>query len=328
MPEFAHVWPLALVPLVLLLGRRRSPPGPLAARALFHPEARLIAGLAGSRPARDPDWPVRIALIAALLALAGPRLTFESTPETRPGRNIVLAIDVSGSMRALTETMLDGEPASRLDLVRAVSKRLVRERPDDRFGIVTFADEAVVYLPLSDDNALAERLLDDLGPGLVGERTALGDAVALACRLLGTMAGRSRLLLIFSDGRNTAGTMSPTLARRLAEALDVRIYAIGVGRPGPALFPRGPAKRPLTAELAPDTATLSALAEGTGGRRFEADDLEGLESIMETIDREATDPLPRASETVADDRLVDGLLVLSLLALGVAVWRETRTEPR
>ncbi len=185
MPEFEHAWLLVLVPIVLFMGRGRAVRGPFADKALFHPDARGIVELAGRRGAMRNDRLRRIALAVSLLALAGPRLTFGTAPETRPGRNIVLAIDVSGSMRAATRTLQDGEVTSRLAIVRSVSRRLVRERPEDRFGIVAFADEAVVYLPLSDDSALAGRLIDELGPGMIGERTALGDAIALGCRLFG-----------------------------------------------------------------------------------------------------------------------------------------------
>ena len=327
MPEFDHLWPLLVIPFAWLAACRSSIPERPAVRALYLPQAGRLASLPATPRGPWRGWPRALVLTLILLALSAPHRVDERTAGGS-GRAIVLAIDVSGSMRALSDSRADGQALSRLDLVRSVGRRLVARHPGDRFGIVTFADEAIVYLPLTDDTRLVGRLLDELGPGMLGERTALGEGIALACRLFDGVDTPGRAVILFSDGRNTTGALSPAMGRRIAQAMKIPVYAIAIGRSGKVAFPQGPVAPPVAAELPPDPDTLAAIARTTGGRVFAVNDLDRLDAVIDRIDRRE---LATGDSTRDEHGPVASpwLLLASLALLLYEAWRhEWSVAPR
>ncbi len=313
-PQLLWLLPVALI--VGFLSRRRWQP--LARQAIYHPQAALLARL-GRASSSSPSPLLVAAILLALLAISGPYWRGLSTTEPTLARNIMLAIDVSGSMRALSESPSGAPPASRLDIVRQAAKRLVGANPQDRFGIIVFADEAVTLLPLNNDHRLVETMISNLKPGLLGERTALGDAIALASEQLRRVASDSRLLILFSDGRHTAGTLSPDLAVTLAEASGMRIFTVAIGHSGPVFFPRGPMKSAELTRLPLAEELLADLATRTRGHYYRSDDLASLERILADISQLAR--VEQTTETAAGPSLVGPLLLGSLFLLSGHFWR-------
>ncbi len=291
-PYWLFLFPLPLL-LWWLLHRRT---GNVRGASLYHPHAELIADLAAARGAtvhgRTSLLPLSylLASLLFLLALARPQwLDFEA-PEARQGHELMVALDVSGSMRALdfSEAGETGAPtASRLGVVRSALDDFLAGRRHDRIGLVLFGDSAALYVPLTTDHQLLRELLAEVRPGMLGERTALGDAVALAVDRLRRRPEPSRLLILFSDGAHTAGDITPEEALDLARRHGVRIFTVAVGRAEKVLFPRGPVLAPEVTVLPPDTALLQRLARESGGHFYRAESASDMQRILDDLNARA-----------------------------------------
>jgi Ca-activated chloride channel family protein len=230
--EFSAPLAFALLPapaLLLAFTKRAAERG----GALTLPETvrdRLDAH--GGRSARAADaWPL-VAAVAAWIglvtALAGPRVADSVAALPASGRDIMLALDLSGSMTK-QDFELDGAPVSRLDLVKHVGTELIRRRDGDRIGLVVFGETALVASPLSFDIRAVARSLNEMEIGLVGRSTAIGEGLGLALKRLADSTSPSRVVVLLSDGANNAGSADPAAVASLANRLGVRIYTIGLG---------------------------------------------------------------------------------------------------
>jgi Ca-activated chloride channel family protein len=298
--EFATPGWLLLIPLAPLawwLGRQRRPRAPEADRAgaLLHPQAALLAELQdkGRARARHVPWPWLLGCTLLLLALARPQWLDTRAPGLEPGHNVVFAIDVSGSMRALDYT-IDDRPASRLDLLKLALQRFLDRARDVRVGAIVFADDALTLLPLTADLTLAKQVIAEVDNSLAGERTALGDAIALGVRRVQATDDKVRVLVLLSDGSATGGLVTPDTAAVLARQAGVRLYAVGFGRGGKVAFPGSPVDAPVSAELPPDEDLLKRLAAATGGAYFKAADADGLAGVLDEIERTEQARIPAA----------------------------------
>lgn len=284
--EFASlVWLLALpLPVVLWRWWRRRPPR--RQPALFHPHAELLAQLAAELPtrARRLPWLWMTGCMLLILALARPQwITLH--PDDYPGRDLMFAIDVSGSMRA-KDFVIDRQPASRLALVKDTVDKLLAQRKGDRAGLIIFGDDAYTLTPVTHDLALVRTILqDDIHNGIAGEKTALGDAVALAVKRLRDRPPQSRILFLFTDGTNTAGRFSPADALALAIQYKVRIYPVGIGRSGKVAYPGGESGETIAAELPLDEDLLRRLAQESGGHYYRVRHSEDLGPILADIEK-------------------------------------------
>jgi Ca-activated chloride channel family protein len=298
------VWLLALVPLAALAFLRAWRPQRRAAMPV--PSLDALRPVPTGRFARL-RWVVpalrfgAIALVA--VSLARPVETNESARTLVEGVAIELVVDRSDSMRAVDFT-IDGQPANRLDTLKHFGARFVEGgdgldgRPNDLIGIVCFGRNADSIVPLTLDHGV---VLDGLGQLRFPEDgnemgTAIGDAVALAVDKLTDAAERansggrtrikSKVLVLFTDGEQNAGELSPQEAAALAKSTDVRIYAVGVGRKGvapvPVRTPFGMQMQQVPVSI--DEKTLTEIATATGGRYFRATDTDSLRDIYETID--------------------------------------------
>jgi Ca-activated chloride channel homolog len=216
---------LTLAPLLFAIAKPRAVGG------LIVPAAIRDSLQEKTRSAGFRTWRLVAAWLAwAALsgALAGPRIAGAVAALPASGRDIMLALDLSGSMTK-QDFELDGAAVSRLDLVKHVASELIRRREGDRLGLVVFAETALVAAPLSFDIRALERTLDEMEIGLVGRSTAIGEGLGLALKRLADSAAPSRAIILLSDGANNAGSSDPAAVAALAQRLGVRIFTIGLG---------------------------------------------------------------------------------------------------
>ncbi len=280
-----------------------------------------------------------LALACLALALAGPMGVHRAPPEPGSGLDLVLAVDASGSMRAL-DAQVDGEPRTRLELAREVVARFARERAaeGDRVGLVVFGDSAFTQCPLTSDGALLASALDRIEAGIAGEATALGDALALSVKRVGGRPGSGgppasaagRVVVLLTDGRHNAGALSVETASAIAAASSVRVHTVAIGSAGaPVTMAPGPGElslRPRRERHDVDDAGLRALAAATGGRFFVARHSADLAAVYAEIDRleRVARPLPgreRHSSRPEPLLAAAGALVFGELALASVVRR-------
>jgi Ca-activated chloride channel family protein len=273
MLELAWPWILGtlIAPLVVAWTMRGAPTlARGAVRLPFFESARHWTG-GGRRRRRSAVLAVG-AWIALVAAAARPQWIAEPVSVPLSGRDLMLAIDVSGSMAA-TDMRLDGATRSRLAAVKRIGGEFVARRAGDRLGLIVFGSRAYVHVPLTFDHATVRALLEQSVVGLAGTRTAIGEAIGLALKRLRERPASSRVLILLTDGANTAGRLTPLEAARLAAAHGLRVYTVGVGRAGAG-----------DDGLALDEPTLRAVAERTGGRYFAARDTEGLVDVYRRLD--------------------------------------------
>lgn len=318
------LWLLAALPLAALL---RGRIGRVA--AVLYPSADLVRGL-GRATSASPGrarWTLRLVALALLIvALARPQQGLGTAEVEASGIDIVLTIDVSGSMRAL-DFELNDQRADRLAVVKSVVRRFVDARRDDRLGIVAFAGRPYLVSPLTLDHDWLVQNLDRVRIGLIEDGTAVGSAIAASVNRLREQKAKSKVVILLTDGVNNAGKVQPLTAAEAARALGIKVYTIAAGTQGEAPMPvmdRFGNERVVMAPVEVDEETLKKVAERTGGAFFRATDTETLERIYAQIDQ-----LERTTETVKRyeqyRELYHWPLLLGLLLLGTElVLAETR----
>ena len=254
-----------------------------------------------------------VALASLVIALARPRSGAHVETQTSEGINIVLAIDLSSSMLAL-----DFRPANRIEVAKDKVKQFIARRTSDRIGIVAFAGEALTQVPLTTDYPVVLQAVSNLQAGQLEDGTAIGTAIATAANRLRDAPGRSRVLILLTDGVNNRGSVDPLTAAKAAAAYGIKIYGIGVGSAGMAPVPVGRnAAGGLNYQYQPveiDEGLLSNIARMTGGRYFRARDAAALQNIYAQIDRLERAPV-HSSSIVRYRELYRWPLVIGLLAL-------------
>jgi Ca-activated chloride channel family protein len=287
--ELVHPWALALLLLVppYLLWMRRTRPAAIplpGAASLVHPGDRAARWWA-----RLPELARVLAWVLLAVALARPRTGASVTESRAEGIAIVVAMDVSSSMLAE-----DFRPANRLEVAKRTTARFVAGRRADRIGLVTFAGEALTQVPTTTDYPLLIGALQALEPGALRDGTAIGMGLATATNRLRQVPGRSKVVILLSDGENNAGEIDPRDAARAAAALGVRVFTIGVGSHGMARVPIARGASGLRYAYLPvriDEVLLTEIATSTGGRYFRATDTEALRRVYAEIDRMVKTPV-------------------------------------
>jgi Ca-activated chloride channel family protein len=283
---FAWPWVFLALPMPVLARWLLPPAQQHVGRALHLP---FYAQLPASAGGIGGDWRGRLTTVLAILAwillvTAAARPQWLDDPVDLPlaGRDLMLAVDVSGSMEQ-QDYQLGGRPVTRLDVVKAVAGRFIERRAGDRLGLILFGTRAYLQTPLTYDRGTVRTMLEQAVIGLAGRDTAIGDAIALAIKRLKDQPEDNRVLVLLTDGSSTTGHIEPVQAARLAARVKVRIYTIGIGG-GPAGVPSlfGMLTRPGT-DL--DPKTLQAIADATGGRYFQATDTGQLEQVYSELDR-------------------------------------------
>ena len=279
MLDLAFPWALAALPLPLLVlwlapARREVVP---ALRIPFFEGAS--AGLErgeGAVVLPRSLWQMAFAWTLwalVLLTLARPEWVGAPIERTEPARDVMLAVDISGSMQTSDFIGPDGARGARLDGVKSVLDGFIADRRDDRIGLIVFGSAPYVLVPFTRDAAAARSLLDTLAPGMAGQNTTLGDAIGLAIRSFEASEVEARILILLSDGTDTGSRMAPGKAAAIAAQNGVVIHTIAVGDPDA----QSDADRV-------DLVTLQSVAEATGGGFHRAEDATGLAAIYAEID--------------------------------------------
>ena len=270
---------LLLLPVWWILRRRRRP----SAIAFSRTGVLARGPRTGERITRAMFILRNVALAALVVALARPRSTARVENVTSEGINIALAVDLSSSMLAE-----DFRPQNRLAVAKSRLKEFIAARESDRIALVAFAGEALTQVPLTTDYPILMQAVDNLQAGQLEDGTAIGLGIATAANRLRDAPGRSRVMIVMTDGVNNRGSIDPRTAARAASVYGIKIYTIGVGTVGLAPVPVGRGPAGLRYELQPvriDEVLLSEVARMTGGRYFRARDAAALRRVYEQIDQ-------------------------------------------
>jgi Ca-activated chloride channel family protein len=279
------LWLLALLPLLALWRGRRGPRPAVTYSSIE--AARAVARPTRSRWGRLLGVARWAALAALIVGLARPQLGHASTAVEASGVDLVLAVDVSGSMQALDLTEGD-QPRSRLEVVKSVVARFIKSRPNDRIALVAFSGEPYLMSPLTLDHDWLLQNLERLQPGMIKDGTAIGSALAASVNRLRDQPAKSKLVVLLTDGQNNAGAIAPPLAAQAARAFGIKVYTIGVGARGEAAMPitdeHGNTRMVMT-KVDVDEGLLKEVAATTGGSFYRATDASSLQRIYGAIDR-------------------------------------------
>ena len=279
------LWLLTILPLLALLKGRKG-----TAASVRYSTAQTVRLLAGSRKSRAGRWLGTLRMIALgflVVALARPQIVHGTSEVEASGIDILLALDVSGSMEALDFT-IKGEPANRVAVVKKVVSRFIDERPNDRIGLVAFAGRPYMVSPLTlDHNWLLQRL-ETIRTGMVEDGTAIGSAIAAGVNRLRDQKAKSKIVILLTDGMNNAGKVSPITAAEAAEALGIKVYTIGAGSRGEVPVPvtdQFGNRQIVRARVDIDEETLGKVAHMTGAQYYRATDTDSLEKIYREINK-------------------------------------------
>jgi len=285
--RFASPWLLALAVLIPLVLRARRHARDAAVRFPSLAALRAVAPAGAGRRRVILVGLRALALGLIVVALARPQLGSAQTRIHREGVDVVLAVDVSGSMLAEDFT-LGSTRASRVDVVKSVVKEFVAARPEDRIGLILFAARPYTQCPLTLDHGWLLQNLDRAKVGMIEDGTAIGSALATAVNRLRPSTAKGKFIVLLTDGENNAGTITPQTAADAAAALGIKVYTVGAGTRGLAPYPTqdffgNKVYRPMQVDV--DEPVLKKIAMTTNGRYFRATDTASLRDVYSEIDR-------------------------------------------
>ena len=316
-PEW--LWLLALiVPVLLWRGRA----GPVA--AIEYSSVGLARQVARTSRSRIGRWTWLLPLLAAALMIAGlarPQRLHSRTVVRVEGIDIMLGLDISGSMQAL-DFAVDKRRVNRIEVVKSVVSKFIEERPNDRIGLIAFAGVPLLISPATLDHDWLQESLAQLRVAEVDDGTAIGSAIAACVNRLRSTSAKSKVVILLTDGVNNTGKIAPLAAAEAARSLGVKIYTIGVGVRGKAPVPVKDAAgrmHVIMADVDVDEKTLQAIADETGGKFYRATDTDSLREIYRDINgfektAQSVQKLEH-SEDLYPFALIPALVVLGLAAL-------------
>ena len=330
--SLAWPWMLLALPLPLLARAVLSPVTESSEAGLKVPSFKGFSVLSNrSEVERLLNWRVWIAVIAwmlLVLAAARPERIGDELEVPVSGRNLMLAVDLSGSMDA-KDFELANRRVDRLTATKAVASDFIERRKGDRIGLILFGERAYLQVPLTLDRETVKILLMEAFIGLAGEKTAIGDAITLAVKRIHDQeaAGEEQVLVLLTDGANTAGEIDPVKAAELAQQIGLRIYTIGIGAEQMVVPSVTGGLRRVNPSADLDEETLTAIAELTDGQYFRAKDTAGLQGIYRLLDE-----LEPVDEPEAGFRPVKslyywplaGALVLTIFLCVIGLLRGTK----
>ncbi len=326
--SLAWPWMLLALPLPILV-RWLLAPAPVAQDAgLRVPSFQGFSVLAdrsdGERLMNWRVWCAALAWILLVVASARPEFIGDELDVPVSGRNLMLAVDLSGSMDA-KDFELAGRRVDRLTATKAVASDFISRREGDRIGLILFGERAYLQVPLTLDRETVRALLLEAFIGLAGEKTAIGDAITLAVKRIHSQGaeGDEQILVLLTDGANTAGQIDPLKAAELAEQIGLRVYTIGIGAEQMVVSSITGGVRRVNPSADLDEETLTKIAELTGGRYFRARDTAALQDIYRLLDEMEPVAEPEAGFRPITSLyywpLGGALALVALIALGAAL---------
>ncbi|MBI3416200.1 MAG: VWA domain-containing protein [Verrucomicrobia bacterium] len=327
---FAHPWLLLLLLLLPLLAWLRGKRGQDS--AFLYSSVQLVKGITNLNRSRAGSILMKLrwlTLVLLIVALARPQIGEGEAKVKASGIDIVVAIDLSGSM-ASEDFQLRGVQANRLAVAKDVLEQFISKRASDRIGLVAFAGRAYVAAPLTLDHEFLSQNLERLNLNTIEDGTAIGSALTASLNRLRELKSKSKIVILMTDGQNNAGKVPPLTAAEAAQTLGVKVYTIGVGTRGTAPFPQTDVfgrKRYVQVPVDIDEETLKKIAEQTGGKYFRADKTDTLRSIYVEIDRlEKTEVEVKKYQRYREMFMwvaLPGLVLLLLeIILSHTVWRK------
>jgi Ca-activated chloride channel family protein len=311
-------WLMALLPIVMLWHGRR---GPVA--AVEYSDISLAREVARRSRSRIGLLVWVLPLLACALMIVGlarPQRAHSRTEVIANGIDIVLCLDVSGSMQAL-DFQINHQRVNRIEVVKSVVSKFIDERPDDRIGVIAFAGAPYLISPITLDHDWLQQNLERVTVGGADDGTAIGSAIAAGVNRLRLTPAKSKVIILLTDGVNNTGKISPLAAAEAAKAMGVKIYTVGVGVRGDAPIPVRDAAgnmRLIMAKVDVDEKTLQAVADETGGKFYRATDTDSLQKIYEQINR-----FEKNAQTVQKfertEELYPWALIPSLALLGLSL---------
>lgn len=287
--SLAWPWMLAALPLPFLVRRLLAPASAAQDAGLRVPSFRGFSILSERSQAEQlmnwRFWLAAAAWVLLVVASARPEYIGDELDVPVSGRNLMLAVDLSGSMDA-KDFELAGRRVDRLTATKAVASDFISRREGDRIGLILFGERAYLQVPLTLDRETVRTLLLEAFIGLAGEKTAIGDAITLAVKRIHNQggAGSEQILILLTDGANTAGQIDPLKAAELAQQIGLRIYTIGIGAEQMVVSSITGGVRRVNPSADLDEETLTKIAELTGGRYFRAKDTAALQDIYRLLD--------------------------------------------
>ncbi|TKB11765.1 VWA domain-containing protein [Desulforhopalus sp. IMCC35007] len=327
--RFLHpelLWLLLLIPVIgYFFGRKGAAP------ALLFSSTSIASRLSSARKTRlgRLSLILRLASVTLLIvALARPQVGSSNLEIEASGIDILLAVDVSGSMEAMDFT-LGGKPTNRLEVVKKVVAEFIEQRPNDRIGLLAFGGRPYLVSPLTLDHSWLRKRLESIRIGMVEDGTAIGSAIGSGTNRLRDRKSKSRILILLTDGMNNAGRIPPLVAAEAAETLGIKVYTIGAGTRGEAPIPVTDSfgrKKLIQARVDIDEKTLREVAEKTGATYFRATDTASLAEIYKAINSMET--TTRTIKKFENYRELFSYLVLSIFVLlGVEVYQSRKRVP-
>ncbi|HBZ49514.1 MAG TPA: BatB protein [Halieaceae bacterium] len=288
MLEWLWPWMFALIPLPLVGLLRRARSQRSSQNAIWVPQFQQWQSVAASRTTAQTHlsspryWLLFLIWCALVAGIARPQWIGEPILLPQSGRDLLLAVDISGSMR-VEDMIVNQQVIRRIDAVRQIGAEFIERREGDRVGLILFGSRAYMQSPLSFDRDTVQQFLLEAQIGFAGSETAIGDALGLAVKRLREKSSGDRVVILLTDGQDTASSVAPLDATALAANYNVKVYTIGIGADEmlvPSLF--GSRRVNPSAEL--DESTLTAMAESTGGRYFRARSPQELATIYDLLD--------------------------------------------
>jgi len=285
MISLAWPWLLALLPLPLVIYFLPAKKSATQQSALIMPTLINIPSTTVNeqQKRKAPLVVLSICWLLVIIAMSRPQWLGEAIDITSEGREMMIAVDLSGSME-IEDMSLNGRGVNRLQMLKVVLGDFIERRVSDRLGLILFADDAYMQTPMTFDRKTVKQMLDESELNLVGRKTAIGDAIALAVKRFDAKQESNKVLLLLTDGQNTAGKITPEQALELAIAKEITIYTVGIGADSmiqQSLW--GSQRVNPSGDL--DEESLANLANKTGGQYFRARDSQGMSEIYALLDK-------------------------------------------
>jgi len=267
--------------------------------------------MAAKKSFKHLEWIIKVLIFVLLcIALASPIIVDRSNPLNRDGKEIVLALDASGSMNAsgfdVDDALSNGERLSRFELSKRVAQDFIKNRINDNVGVVMYGDFAFIASPITYEKEVVSEMLEYLTQGMAGQNTAIGEAIAMSVRAYEHSKAKSKVIILLSDGEHNSGSISPKDALSLAKEQNIKIYTIGIGKAGEA-----------------DSALLEEIAKESAGEYYSALSAKELQDVYEKIETLESSKIS-SKEYKLKNYYYQSFLILASAFLLFLLFRELR----